>query len=80
MKRNKLSIFVLLAFTLVALPLLVACETEEGPAEEIGEGIDDVVDDLQDGGEDLGDQVEDAADEIEDAAEDVKDELDGDGS
>jgi hypothetical protein len=71
-----------LAFGLVALfalPFGVACDRHEGPAEELGESIDDAVDDLKDSGEDLGDKLEDAADEIKDGAEDIKDDIDGDG-
>jgi hypothetical protein len=42
--------------------LLSACEDQDGPAEEIGEAIDDAADET-------GDSLEDAADEVEDAVD-----------
>jgi hypothetical protein len=48
---------------------IVACE-KKGPAERVGEKLDDAAKDVKDG-------VEKAGDKIEDAAEDVKDKVDG---
>lgn len=38
-----------------SVPVLSACDDNDGPAEELGEGIDDAADDI-------GDAVEDATD------------------
>mgnify|MGYP002624485357 CR=1 FL=1 len=43
---------------LIALPLLSACGEEQGPAEQLGESIDETV-------EEAGDKLEAAADELE---------------
>ncbi|CAO1667811.1 MULTISPECIES: hypothetical protein [Salinicola] len=43
---------------------VVACDNDEGPAEEAGESVDDAVDNagstMEDAGEDIQDQAEDA--------------------
>ena len=39
---------------------LVACDTNDGPVEELGESIDDAGDDIKDAAEDAADEVEDA--------------------
>ncbi len=81
---NKLNraLLVLLAAGVLLLPL-AACEREEGPMEEMGESLDDAVDELKGDTEDLGEHLEDAADDlgdaIEDAGEDLEDAVDGDG-
>jgi hypothetical protein len=41
---------------------LSACEDQDGPAEEIGEAVDDAADET-------GDSLEDAADKVEDAVD-----------
>lgn len=46
---------------LFALPL-AACDTNEGPAEELGENLDNAAEETQDAVEDAGDEVEDAVD------------------
>jgi len=46
---------------------LLACG-RDGPAERLGEGIDDAV-------ENTGDAIEDAADNVQEAAENVEDDL-----
>lgn len=56
--------------SLLAVLLVIAgCESEQGPAEEAGEQIDETVENVQDSAEDAaesaGDQVEEAADELE---------------
>jgi hypothetical protein len=43
----------------LSLGILGACE-EQGPAEEIGEAVDDTADNVGDALEDAGDEVEDA--------------------
>jgi hypothetical protein len=45
---------------------LAACE-KDGPAENLGERVDDALDDASDRAEDVRDELEDAADEVEDA-------------
>lgn len=49
----------MLMFALSGVGLLAACE-QQGPAEEMGENIDEGI-------EETGDAIEDAADEAEDA-------------
>lgn len=81
---NKLNrtLLILLAAGVLLFPL-AACEREEGPMEEMGESLDNAVDDLKDNTDDLGDNLEDAADDlgdaVEDAGEDLEDAVDGDG-
>ena len=58
-----------LLFCAVTLMPLAACE-KKGPMEELGETIDDAVDDAKDAVEEIGDEVEDTADEIQDEVED----------
>lgn len=53
--------FVMLA---LALPGLTGCDANDGPAEEMGETLDDAADEA-------GDAMEDAADDMEDAADDL---------
>ena len=62
--KNKLNI---LGIPLVALGLLTlpACEDSYGPAEEVGEAIDDATDSRP--AEGVQDAVEDAADAVKDA-------------
>lgn len=50
---------ILVCGTLVVAPGLAGCDQQDGPAERLGEKIDDTV-------EQVGDKVEDAADTIED--------------
>ena len=56
---------------LLMLPLF-AC-TDKGPLEQLGEEIDEGVEDIRNGGETLGNQLDDAVDgvrrDIEDAVE-----------
>ena len=46
---------------LFALPL-AACDTNDGPAEELGENLDNAAEETRDAVEDAGDEVEDAVD------------------
>lgn len=62
---------ILLAFAPLAL---VACVDDEGPAERVGEEIDEAFEDIQTrGGEDPLNELDDAADEVQDAADDALD-------
>ncbi len=77
--RNR-STLALLLITIFVLPLAVACEqAEQGPAEELGESIDDAIDEIEAEGKDLGDQLEEAGEEMKEGVEDVKEEIEGDG-
>ncbi|MCP8900086.1 hypothetical protein [Gilvimarinus xylanilyticus] len=49
----------LMLMMMFALPL-AACDTNDGPAEEMGENLDNAA-------EETGDAMDDAADEVEDA-------------
>lgn len=57
-----------LAVMLIAGFGVAACE-QEGPAENLGEQVDDALDEAGDRAEDVGDEIEDAADEVEDAVD-----------
>jgi len=46
---------------------LAACE-EKGPAEKVGESVDQAVEDIQDGGRDLGNAIEDACEDVKEGA------------
>ena len=52
---------------MAALVMLAACSDSDGPAENLGERIDDAMGEAQDRLEDAGDEAREAADEIEDA-------------
>lgn len=55
--------FLLMTVAVLSLGLATTgCQDNDGPAEDLGESIDDAVDDA-------GDAIEDAADEVEDAAD-----------
>ncbi|UTF59771.1 hypothetical protein [Gilvimarinus sp. DA14] len=51
----------ILLLAVFALPL-AACDTNDGPAEELGENLDNAA-------EETGDAMDDAADEVEDAVD-----------
>jgi hypothetical protein len=53
---------------------LWACE-EKGPAEQLGEEVDEAVEDVRNGGETLGNRIDDAADDFNRSVEDARDEL-----
>lgn len=67
---------VLLAFCLVLALPLVGCAEEQGPLEEVGEDLDEAVEDATDAVEDIGDEIEDGVDNVEDAAEEMGEEID----
>jgi len=51
----------MLLLVLFALPL-AACDTNDGPAENLGENLDRAAEDTKDAAEDAADNVEDAFD------------------
>jgi hypothetical protein len=52
---------------------LMACE-KEGPAERMGEEVDEAVNTMKNGGEETpGDKLDDAGDKMQEAAQDVGD-------
>ena len=60
-------ILLLLSIAVLSCGLVTTgCENNDGPAENIGEEMDDAADRM-------GDEVEDAADEVEDAVDDATD-------
>ncbi len=68
--RGTVALLLILGLT---LSLSVACHDEEGPAEELGESLDEAIEDLKDTGDDLGDRLEDARDTLKEGVEDAKD-------
>ncbi|SEL39995.1 hypothetical protein [Halomonas daqiaonensis] len=44
---------------------LVACEDEQGPAEEAGENIDESMEEMGEGMEEMGDEMEQAAEDAQ---------------
>ena len=54
----------------MAFMAIAACTDKEGPAERLGERVDDAVDEARD-------RLDDARDEARDAADDVRDTLRG---
>ena len=63
----------ILSATALALGLW-ACESQ-GPAERVGEEIDEAVEDVRNGGETVGNRIDDAADDVRDGVEDAREEL-----
>ena len=59
MSRTKRRTAAVTALAFVSALGLAACE-EEGPAEQLGESIDNSVEELGEAAEDAGDEVEDA--------------------
>ncbi len=66
-----------LLLTMLGACFLATGCSDEGPAEEAGEKIDQAMEDtgeaVDDAADDLGDAVDDAADNLEDAADDLVD-------
>lgn len=58
-----------IAVLMLMLPLF-ACG-QQGPLEQLGEEIDEGVEDIRNGGETLGNQIDDAVDEVRDDIEDA---------
>ncbi|ABE60392.1 MULTISPECIES: hypothetical protein [Chromohalobacter] len=59
---KKLALMLVIGMTAFGV---VACDNDEGPAEEAGESVDDAMDNA-------GDSMEDAGEDIQDAAEDAQ--------
>lgn len=60
----------LLIVLMFAFPLY-ACDTEQGPMEEMGENVDETVDETQ---EELGDAADETRDELDEAGDELADE------
>ena len=58
-----------LAVLMCMLPLF-AC-AEKGPLEQLGEELDEGVEDIRNGGETLGNEIDDTFDDIRDGIEDA---------
>jgi hypothetical protein len=58
-----------LSVLLIMLPLF-AC-TDKGPLEQLGEELDEGVEDIRNGGETLGNQIDDTFDDIQKDIEDA---------
>jgi ElaB/YqjD/DUF883 family membrane-anchored ribosome-binding protein len=60
----------------IAVGLAVAaCADDDGPAENLGEQIDDAMNETRDRLEDVADEAQEAADEAREAAEEIGDAL-----
>ncbi|SFK05965.1 hypothetical protein [Methylophaga sulfidovorans] len=61
----------LIMFAFTGVGLLAACDSDDGPAEKMGEKIDNTVEDagnaIDNAADDAGDAIEDSADKAEDA-------------
>ena len=66
---KKILIFII---TIMAVVALIGCESE-GPMEQLGEKIDEAVEDTGEAFEDAGEAVEDAVEKVEDKMEENKD-------
>lgn len=53
---------------------LWACE-RPGPAERVGQEIDEAIENIRNGGETVGNRIDDAVDEVRDTIDDVRREL-----
>lgn len=73
--NNSNPIRAVIAASAVALLLGVAACEREGPAERVGEEIDETANAIKDGGESAADAVDDAMDELREGAEDAADEI-----
>ncbi|MCB1018372.1 MAG: hypothetical protein H6509_11845 [Bryobacterales bacterium] len=45
------------------------CDNDDGPAEKMGEAIDDAAGDVKDAAKDVGDGIKDAANDVKDAVD-----------
>jgi len=61
----------LLLLSIVTAFGVAGCDSDDGPAEEMGQALDDT-------GEDIEDAAEDAGNAVEDACEDAKEGVDAD--
>ena len=53
---------------------LWACENQ-GPAERVGEEVDEAIEDVRNGGETVGNRIDDAADDVRDGVDEAREEL-----
>lgn len=58
--KNLLGLAAFSLFAITPMIALTGCDTNDGPAEEAGEALDDAADDV-------GDALDDASDEVDDA-------------
>lgn len=56
------------AFFCMAMLALAGCAENDGPAERLGESIDNATADVRDAAEDVGNELEDACEEIKEGA------------
>lgn len=56
-----------LVLALVLVFVATACE-EKGPAERLGEKVDNAAEQVQEGAEDVGDAIEDACEDVKEEA------------
>jgi len=61
---------ILLTYTVVVAMSLVGCTEKQGPAERLGERVDDAVGEARDRLDAAGQEARDAAEDIRDALED----------
>jgi predicted small secreted protein len=59
----------LLLIGIVAAFGISGCETDDGPAEEMGEALDETGEDIQDAAKDAGNAVEDACEDVKEGAD-----------
>lgn len=59
---------------LVTLPFFAACD-DPGAGEQIGEEIDEAVEDIRAGEETTGNRIDDAVDEVREGTEDVREDV-----
>ncbi|WP_420429019.1 hypothetical protein [Algiphilus sp.] len=52
-----------------SIALLSGCDSNDGPAEEMGESIDEAAEEAGDAMEEAGDEMEETADEMEDSSD-----------
>jgi predicted small secreted protein len=59
----------LLLIGIVAAFGISGCDTDDGPAEEMGEALDDTGENIQDAAKDAGNAVEDACEDVKEGAD-----------
>ncbi|RXE49428.1 hypothetical protein [Chromohalobacter israelensis] len=59
---KKLALMLVIGMTALGV---VACDNDEGPAEEAGESVDDAMDNADDSMEDAGEDIQDAAEDTQ---------------
>ena len=61
---------------ILGVSLMAACD-DKGPIEQMGEEVDEAIEDARAGGETLGNKLDDSIDELRDGAKKAKDEITG---